>query len=89
MHDAVAKAMGVWLEVHRGKASEILDQLVATYKEKRTAPPPTSDEFGRVVAVEFHDKWEGRVGVAKAMEQVRQFITVHVRNTYFMHTAPP
>lgn len=74
MHDAVAKAMGVWLEVHHGKASNILDQLIATYKENRTAPPPTSDEFGRVVTTEYHDKWEGRVGVAKAMEQVRQLL---------------
>ena len=74
MHDAVAKAIGVWLEVHRSKASEILDQLITTYKEKRSAPPPTSDEFGRVVATEYHDKWEGRVGVAKAMEQVRQLL---------------
>ena len=81
MHDAVAKAMGVWLEVHRGKAGEILDQLIATYKEKQTAPPSTSDEFGRKVVVEYHDKWEGRVGVAKAMEQVRKLITV--RNTLF------
>ena len=71
MHDAVAKAMGVWLEVHRSKASEILDELITTYKEKRIAPPPTSDEFGRVVATEYRDQWEGRVGVAKAMEQVR------------------
>ena len=73
MHDAVAKAMGVWLEVHRNKASNILDQLIATYNEKKTAPPPTSDEFGRVVVIEYHDIWECRVGVAKAMEQVSRY----------------
>ena len=70
MHDAIAKAMGVWLDVHRSKAKDILDQLIAAYNEKRTAPPPKSDEFGRSVAIEYHDQWECRVGVAKAMEQV-------------------
>lgn len=74
MHNAVAKALGVWLEVHRSKANDILKQLMATYNEKQSAPPPKSDEFGRTVVAEYRDQWECRVGVAKAMEQVQSFV---------------
>ena len=49
-----------------------LDQLVATYDNKRTTPPPSKDSFGRDLIVEYRDQWEGRVGVAKALEQLSQ-----------------
>lgn len=88
MHDAVAKAMGVWLGVHRGKASEILDQLIELYKEKRSAPPPKSDEFGRVVLAEYHDQWECRVGVAKAMEQVQNYIDAEATMKFLKFVIP-
>ena len=88
MHDAVAKALGVWLEVHRSKADDILDQLVAAYRNKRKAPPPKSDEFGRAVVIEYHDLWECRVGVAKAMEQVQNFVDAKTTMKFLKFVIP-
>lgn len=88
MQDAVAKALGVWLEVHRGKAGEILNQLVATYREKRSVPPPKSDEFGRQLVTEYHDQWECRVGVAKAMEQVQGFVDASATMEFLKFVIP-
>ena len=72
IQDPAALALGVWLTKHPAHITPALDQLVATYDSKRTTPPPTKDSFGRDIFVEYHDPWEGRVGVAKAMEQLSQ-----------------
>ena len=88
MHDAVAKALGVWLGVHQSKANEMLDQLITTYNGKRSTPPPKSDEFGRVVVSEYHDQWECRVGVAKAMEQVQTFVDASATMEFLKFVIP-
>lgn len=74
MHTSIAQACSVWLEVHRSKAGEFLNNLTSMYTAKRIAPPPTKDSFGRVVFIEYRDPWEPRVGLAKAMEPVPKFL---------------
>ena len=53
MHSSTALALGVWLDNHESQASAILDRLIATYKEKKTVPPPKTDSFGRLVVTEY------------------------------------
>ena len=72
IHNSAALALGVWLEENPTHLSETLDELVGVYDSKRTTPPPTKDSFGRDLVVEYRDQWEGRVGVAKALEQLSQ-----------------
>lgn len=70
IHNSAALALGVWLQKHPRKTEQIVDQLISTYKLKRTTPPPSKDSFGRDIFVDYCDPWECRVGVAKALEQV-------------------
>lgn len=70
MQDATALALGAWLEKHPDLTRRTLTSLVATYTAKLTAPPLSKDAFGRDIFVEYHDQWECRVGVAKALEQL-------------------
>ncbi len=72
IQSSAALALGVWLENNPTHITQALDQLVAMYDSKRTTPPPTKDSFGRDLIVEYHDEWERRVGVAKALEQLSQ-----------------
>ena len=74
LQDAVAGALAVWLQGHAPRASSVLELLTAAYTKRRTAPPPQTDSFGRAILIEYTDKWEGRVGVAKALEQLPHFL---------------
>ena len=74
VQDAVAQALALWLESNEGEASNTLDTIMQTYRDKRAAPPPQKDAFGRVIVTEFKDPWESRVGVAKALEQLPKFV---------------
>ena len=47
-----------------------MEDLLAVYGEKRSAPPPKEDSFGRTVVTAVSDPWECRVGVARALEQL-------------------
>ena len=67
---SAALALGVWLEKYPDQLDETLDCLTSIYSAKRTTPPPKKDSFGRSIFIEYHDPWECRVGVAKALEQL-------------------
>lgn len=70
VQNSSALGLGVWLEKYPKQMPQILDQLLSTYNDKNTTPPPTKDSFGREIYVEYQDPWECRVGVAKALEQL-------------------
>ncbi len=70
IHDSTALALGVWLEKFPDMTNQVMERLMTIYGDKRTTPPPTKDSFGREIIVEYQDMWEGRVGVAKALEQL-------------------
>ena len=74
LQSSVAQALEVWLEVHRTKAGDVLHQLIEMYHKRRTVPPPKKDSFGRELFIDYHDPWESRMGVAKAMEHVPKFV---------------
>lgn len=70
IQSSTALALGVWLEKHSDQMSPTLDRLMSMYTAKRTTAPPRKDSFGRDIFIEYHDAWESRVGVAKALEQL-------------------
>ena len=72
MQTSTALALGAWLEKHPDRTATTLDTLVATYNTKKSTPPPKKDSFGRDIFIEYRDQWEGRVGVAKALEQLSE-----------------
>jgi hypothetical protein len=67
---ATAAALGQWLTENTSDCIRVHDKLCTAYMKKNKAPPPNVDEFGRVIAVEYKDPWEARVGVAKGLAQL-------------------